>query len=611
MKRSHMLTIPDGVDKSCTTPAAYGPVRPAVYYQPRTIGLQVIQVLVSESDSDGGVRAAIALHDVRIHMRDSDTTIVGAGISARAVGMQLSRVVLTCSVGFASLTSMSAPAESPAVAGNPLSTMDFIEIEFLAAKRARGWDTGKEFGYQFADAFTHDAVFVENNVTTTGRADLAARARSFTKANPMYVGRFIANHAIESSPEGATGYLYELVVDKAERKESKEGYREMLPSTEVIQSGGLVKETYVRTPKGWRIKRHEPVASAAPQAWPAAPANAAPTPGGVSAQDNVELRQLVARYAYALDSGLQNGQMLANLFAVDGELIIAKHSFKGRDAIAQLGKKGWVEGDRPPNAASHFMTNQIVEMSPSGPIGKQFMIKAELAATGAPGKGFTIGGRYEDQYVRTAAGWRFKRREYFKDEFDNNGAVIPVVGPLPPAVTAPLKDRSDAFTPAVLTADDYVDIRQLDSRYAVAVDLWTPDVNGVRGETYARNFTPDAEFHASPMKFNPESFIHGDTCCRAGTGHAELRRGPGLGGGPNYVNHFNFNRWIEPTATGARGEVYLLTIFIGHGANRTEITTVGHYAVEYEKTPDGWRISHRDFYASTPVLGEGLWEKLK
>jgi hypothetical protein len=89
-----------------------------------------------------------------------------------------------------------------------------------------------------------------------------------------------------------------------------------------------------------------------------------------------------------------------------------------------------------------------------------------------------------------------------------------------------------------------------------------------------------------------------------GGGPNALRLVPGGGGGPDFVNHYNFNRLIEPTATGARGKVSLLVIFPGHGTEASDITVVGHYDVDYRKTADGWRIHRRIFYASTPDLGQ-------
>lgn len=518
----------------------------------------------------------------------------------------LRRQALVSIIGVAMTASTVAQAQSASQPPAPrtLSTMDYIEIELLSARLLYMHDTGDDYGWQFADTFTPDGQMIANGVTTSGRANLAAAVRKFTKANPQYVGHIIANQVIEPVGDGAVGYLYQVVVDKTERPGAT--YSERLPSNQVIRSGGLIKETYVRTKDGWRVKQREPVASAnlSSQKRVANSSNAAsPSPSGLSAQDNIEIRQLVARYAFALDSGAQDGNALADLFSGDGELIISKKQFRGRDAIAKLGKRGWTEGDRPANAASHFLTNQIVEMSASGPVGKQMMIKAELAADGTPGKGFTIGGHYEDQYTRTPDGWRFKRREFIEDENDLT-AKIPVVKPPLPAVSAPMKAAGAGATSVHgnLTADDYIEIRQLDSHYGFAVDLWSPDVNGLRGDYYAQIFTPDGEIHASPQKRgNVPAMLKGSEA---------LRQTPGGGGGPNFVNHFNFNRLIEPTATGARGKVALLVIFPGHGS-AADITVVGHYDVYYKKTPVGWRIDRRIFYSSTPDLGEALMERFK
>ena len=39
---------------------------------------------------------------------------------------------------------------------------------------------------------------------------------------------------------------------------------------------------------------------------------------GLTAADYIEIRQLVARYAYAVDTGADNGNVYASLFAPDG-----------------------------------------------------------------------------------------------------------------------------------------------------------------------------------------------------------------------------------------------------------------------------------------------------
>ncbi len=141
----------------------------------------------------------------------------------------------------------------------PLTPLDYIEIQQLAIKYSYGLDTAADNGYMYADVFTPDGEFVGRTVPLTqGREALARVARSVKKANPMYVRHFIANHVIDPSPEGATGKVYVMVVD----------CEEWQPSS--INIGGHYEDTYVRTPDGWRIKRRDARNFGPPRTVPAA-----------------------------------------------------------------------------------------------------------------------------------------------------------------------------------------------------------------------------------------------------------------------------------------------------------------------------------------------------
>jgi len=52
--------------------------------------------------------------------------------------------------------------------------------------------------------------------------------------------------------------------------------------------------------------------------------------------DYIEIRQLVNRYAFALDTGTNNGYEYADLFATDGESI--RPYAKGREQLAALAR---------------------------------------------------------------------------------------------------------------------------------------------------------------------------------------------------------------------------------------------------------------------------------
>ena len=130
---------------------------------------------------------------------------------------------------------------------------------------------------------------------------------------------------------------------------------------------------------------------------------AAPT---LSAQDYLDIQQLVVKYAFALDSGAQDGHMYSDLFAPDAEFI--RPYTKGRENLARLA----LDQPHGPLFVRHFITNHVIDPAPGGATGKQYLVVIDINDTyGQPGSIFLIG-HYEDQYVKTAQGWRFRRREF-------------------------------------------------------------------------------------------------------------------------------------------------------------------------------------------------------
>jgi hypothetical protein len=133
-------------------------------------------------------------------------------------------------------------------------------------------------------------------------------------------------------------------------------------------------------------------------------------PAGVSAQqltveDYLEIQALVKAYPYALDTGANDGYMYADLFADGGEFI--RPYTVGRDNLAKLA----LDQPHGPQYVRHYLMNQLIEPAPGGATGKQYLIVIDIGESGAP-SGLFVGGHYEDVYVKTANGWRFKRREF-------------------------------------------------------------------------------------------------------------------------------------------------------------------------------------------------------
>jgi hypothetical protein len=135
-------------------------------------------------------------------------------------------------------------------------------------------------------------------------------------------------------------------------------------------------------------------------------------PPTLTAMDYIEIQQLVARYGYALDTAADKGRAYAGLFTADGTFrarLGQPYEVKGREQLA-----AFAMGDlthRGPFHVRDYVTNHIISPSPEGATGSVYLVWIEVEENGRPGaiKG---GGRYEDLYVKTPAGWRIKMRTF-------------------------------------------------------------------------------------------------------------------------------------------------------------------------------------------------------
>jgi hypothetical protein len=311
--------------------------------------------------------------------------------------------------------------------------------------------------------------------------------------------------------------------------------------------------------------------------------------GGTSAQestsptpvltplDYIEIEQLVYRYGYALDTGADNGFAYADLYAPDATFTGTNQgpsgrTYQGRERLAALARGG----KRGPNFMSHWVTNVVIEPAPGGAIGKTYVGIFDIGNGGNGAKSrVDHGGLYNDVYVKTPQGWRFKSRSYFES---TSGAPVQP----PPAtlvVPRPLKagPPSAAAPGSKLTAEDYIEIQQLVSRYPYALDQ-NPD----EGASYANLFTTDAVFR-QPRTEGRQNLA------------TMASRAPH---GAKYTRHFLANHVIEATADGAIGKQYLVAVDIGEIGQPSSIFLGGHYEDVYAKTPEGWRFTSRTFIAS-------------
>jgi hypothetical protein len=148
-----------------------------------------------------------------------------------------------------------------------------------------------------------------------------------------------------------------------------------------------------------------------------------PLPGGaqqpksLTALDYIEIQQLVAKYARAIDTCSNNGYDYADLFTADGVFLPIVNGqpiagIQGRERLAEVSgggsneckNVGWIE-----QGVRHIYTNHIITPTAEGATGTVDMLMIGL--DGDPNK-IAHDGYYEDIYVKTEQGWRFKQRTH-------------------------------------------------------------------------------------------------------------------------------------------------------------------------------------------------------
>ena len=136
--------------------------------------------------------------------------------------------------------------------------------------------------------------------------------------------------------------------------------------------------------------------------------NGAAQSGSLSAQDYIEIQQLYAKYAHALDLGDAEGW--ANTFTPDGVF----GESKGHDQL-----KAFAEGfmESFDGAARHWNSQLVITPTASGAHGSCYLLLVDPRT-----QPYTImaAGLYQDTVVKTSAGWRFQERVFTPDPQPGN-----------------------------------------------------------------------------------------------------------------------------------------------------------------------------------------------
>ena len=142
-----------------------------------------------------------------------------------------------------------------AAQGAVLTAQDYAEITQLINRYAYGIDTCAGNGFDYANVFTPDGVFIDRNsdagyaaggrVLAQGRqalAELVGGGARGCKTRQVWTdwSHLMLNHEITATPDGARGRVYLVQMG--------------MKGPGTIERHGGYEDVYVKTAEGWRIR---------------------------------------------------------------------------------------------------------------------------------------------------------------------------------------------------------------------------------------------------------------------------------------------------------------------------------------------------------------------
>lgn len=126
----------------------------------------------------------------------------------------------------------------------------------------------------------------------------------------------------------------------------------------------------------------------------------------VSQDDRLAIEALVTEYAWILDH--RQWHEVSGLCTDDVELDIRRRKIIGRDGVAAWAEERSLKKRRK---TQHQMTLLRLEHAAQDVVKGTAALVLHVAKSGGPGSYVDLVGEYEDEYVRTPDGWRFRRRK--------------------------------------------------------------------------------------------------------------------------------------------------------------------------------------------------------
>jgi hypothetical protein len=132
----------------------------------------------------------------------------------------------------------------------------------------------------------------------------------------------------------------------------------------------------------------------------------------LTALDYIEIEQLTRKYAWAIDTCSNDGFDYADLYTPDGTFIDGQtgRRWQGREQLAEAAGGNGRGCPFPKMPLSHLILNLVIEPTADGATGKSYLIYPGRNGQYADEKHHGHDGGYQDVFVKTAAGWRFKER---------------------------------------------------------------------------------------------------------------------------------------------------------------------------------------------------------
>ena len=117
--------------------------------------------------------------------------------------------------------------------------------------------------------------------------------------------------------------------------------------------------------------------------------------GSLTTQDYIDIQQLYAKYNWAIDAGDTDAYVA--LYTADGSF----NNFQGQEGLRKF-MSGRAAGN-----TRHWNTNLLITPTAEGAKGAVYLLLVDVGTTPPA---VARAAKYDDVLVKTAQGWRFKKR---------------------------------------------------------------------------------------------------------------------------------------------------------------------------------------------------------